>query len=130
VLAIVTKPPYDLPLSGPAAALFREYMPEGEGWAFQHLGPFDPLKKALDGQLAQVAPWTLHHIRHTVRSLLSKVTTPDIAELCLGHALRCMRRVYDHHLYEAEKRQAMERLAALLHEIVPVSSVMASALLL
>jgi hypothetical protein len=33
-------------------------------------------------------------------------TTPDIAELCLGHALKGMRKVYDHHLYEPEKRAA------------------------
>jgi integrase len=53
-----------------------------------------------------------------VRSLLSKITTPDIAELCLGHALKGMRKVYDHHLYEPEKREAMERLASLLASIV------------
>jgi integrase len=39
-------------------------------------------------------------------------TTPDIAELCLGHALKGMRKVYDHHLYEPEKRAAMEKLSA------------------
>jgi hypothetical protein len=112
----VTKPPYTLPLSQAAAELLAANW--GEHWAFEPLGPFGPLKSALDSKLSQVAPWTIHHIRHTVRSLLSKVTTPDIAELCLGHALKGMRKVYDHHLYEPEKREAMEKLAALLHEIV------------
>jgi hypothetical protein len=36
-------------------------------------------------------------IRHTVRSLLSRVATPDIAELCVGHVLRGMRKVYEGH---------------------------------
>jgi hypothetical protein len=112
----VTKPAYELPLSGPAAELLKANF-EGP-WAFAPLGPFATLKRELDGKLFQVAPWTIHHIRHTVRSLLSKVTTPDIAELCLGHALKGMRKVYDHHLYEPEKREAMEKLATLLHEIV------------
>jgi hypothetical protein len=53
-----------------------------------------------------------------VRSLLSRVATPDIAELCLGHVLRGMRKVYDHHLYVPEKRAAMEALATLLASIV------------
>jgi hypothetical protein len=53
-----------------------------------------------------------------VRSLLSRVATPDIAELCVGHVLRGMRKVYDHHLYVLEKRAAMEALATLLASIV------------
>jgi hypothetical protein len=112
----VTKPEYDLPLSPAAAELLREHFERM--WAFQPLGPFATLKRELDGKLTQIAPWTIHHIRHTVRSLLSKVTTPDIAELCLGHALKGMRKVYDHHLYEPEKREAMEKLSGLLHGIV------------
>jgi hypothetical protein len=35
----------------------------GRRWAFEPLGPFGPLKPTLDGHLAQVAPWTIHHIR-------------------------------------------------------------------
>ena len=59
-----------------------------------------------------------HDIRHTVRSLLSRVTRPDIAELCVGHALRGMRKIYDHHWYEKEKLAAMEGLATLVFDIV------------
>lgn len=53
-----------------------------------------------------------------MRSLLSRVTRPDIAELCVGHALRGMRKIYDHHLYEKEKLAAMEGLATLVFDIV------------
>jgi integrase len=110
-----TKPAYELPLSAAAAELLRDHF--GSRWGFEPLGPFGPLKSSLDGHLAQVAPWTIHHIRHSARSLLSKVTTPDIAELCLGHALKGMRRVYDHHLYQPEKRAAMKALALLIADI-------------
>jgi hypothetical protein len=43
--------------------------------------------------------------------------TPDIAEMCLGHALPPMRRTYDRFSYSGEMRIAFERLAALIEEI-------------
>src|SRR5262249_51801836 len=121
----VTKPEYDLPLSGAAAELLRQHFPEGAKWAFEHLGPFAPLKRQLDANVAQVAPWHIHDIRHTVRSLLPRVVlpdghrvTPDIAELCLGHKLKGMRKVYDHYTYEPEMRTAFEALARLVFDTV------------
>jgi hypothetical protein len=36
----------------------------------------------------------------------------------VGHTLKGMQKVYDHHQYEAEKREAMEALARLLDGIV------------
>jgi integrase len=115
---VTRKPPYDLVLSGAARDLLREYFPEGAQWAFEHLSSYSSLKAELDIQAGQVAPWRLHDIRHTVRSLLSRVTTPDIAELCIGHALKGMRKVYDHHLYREEQKAAFQALATLIAEIV------------
>ena len=43
---------------------------------------------------------------------------PDIAELCLGHALTGVRGTYDRHAYHNEKMEAFEKLAALVAEIV------------
>jgi integrase len=116
------KPAYDLILSGPARELLREYFPEGATWAFEHLSSYSSLKAELDIQAGQIAPWRIHDIRHTVRSLLSRMATPDIAELCVGHALRGMRKTYDHHLYETEKKAALEALASLIAEIVEGSA--------
>jgi integrase len=65
-----------------------------------------------------IAPWTIHHLRHTCRSLLGKVTSADTAELVLGHTLKGVRRTYDHHSYMEEKRKAMEGLASLVFDIV------------
>jgi integrase len=112
-----TKPPYLIPLSGPAQDLLREHFPEGAQWAFAPLGPFAPLKRELDSHLKGVAAWTWHDIRHTCRTLLSRCASRDIAELCVGHTLKGMQKVYDHHQYEAEKLRAFEALATLLADL-------------
>ena len=43
---------------------------------------------------------------------------PDISERVLGHVIAGVEGVYDRHDYEAEKRDALERLAALVDRIV------------
>jgi hypothetical protein len=65
-----------------------------------------------------VTGWTIHDLRRTSRTLLSKVTTPDIAERCLGHVLMGQRGTYDRYSYQDEKRAAFEALAALIERIV------------
>jgi hypothetical protein len=111
-----TKPPYELPLSAPAAELLNAHF--DRMWAFQPLGPFATLKRDLDKKLTSVAPWKIHHIRHSVRSLLSRAKVrPDIGELCLGHSLRGMQKTYDHYEYQEETRAAFEALATLLATI-------------
>jgi integrase len=77
------------------------------------------LKKALDRQIGQpFARWTIQTLRHPCRTLLSRVTSDDVAEMALGHTLKGVRRVYDHHSYMEEKRKAMEGLASLVFDIV------------
>jgi integrase len=98
----------------------------GATWSFESLGPYDP-KKALGRQVADlfgqpIAPWTIHNLRHTCRSLLSKVTSADTAELVLGHTLKGVRGTYDHHSYVEEKKAAMEALASLVAKIVEGSA--------
>jgi integrase len=55
--------------------------------------------------------WTFHDIRRTGRSLMSRYTTPDIAERVIGHVISGVRAVYDHYEYMKEKREALEKLA-------------------
>jgi integrase len=112
-----TKPPYALPLSKAALELLHAHW--GPTWAFQPLGPFGPLKQALDRQIGKpFAHWTNHDLRHTCRTLLSKVASADVAELALGHTRKGVRRTYDHHSYQEEKKAALEALAAVLASIV------------
>jgi len=63
--------------------------------------------------------WTIHDLRRTTRTLLSRCKVqPDIAERCLGHAIVGVRGVYDRHEFLAEKRAALEVLAALVARII------------
>jgi len=44
--------------------------------------------------------------------------SPDIGERVIGHVIPGVRAVHDRHEYAAEKRDALERLAGLIGEIV------------
>jgi integrase len=63
--------------------------------------------------------WRLHDLRRTARTLMSGAgVTNDIAERVLGHAMATIRGTYDLHEYEAEKRDALERLGAAIDRIL------------
>jgi len=78
----------------------------------------DELRKA-DAAAQPLPRWTLHDLRRTARSLMSRAGVPsDHAERCLGHVIGGVRGVYDRHEYHREKAQAFEALAALIDRIV------------
>jgi integrase len=63
--------------------------------------------------------WTLHDLRRTARSLMSRAGVPsDHAERCLGHVIGGVRGTYDRHEYYKEKARAFEALAAQIDRIV------------
>jgi integrase len=64
--------------------------------------------------------WTLHDLRRTARSLLSRTDVrPDIAERCLGHTVGgAIAQTYDRHNYATEIADALQQLAALIATIV------------
>jgi integrase len=79
---------------------------------------FSTFKRKLDQQCG-VSSWTLHDLRRTARSLMSRAgVNPDIAERCLGHAIPGVRGIYDRHEYHQEKRKAYEALALLVARII------------
>ena len=80
---------------------------------------FSHAKAAFD-KAADVSGWTIHDLRRSSRTLLSRCNIrPDIAERCLGHSGGgSVQAVYDRHNYEAEMRAAFESLAALIERIV------------
>jgi integrase len=102
------------------------------------LGGFSKFKRAFDVKVlaemhkekpdAELPRWTLHDLRRTARSLMSRAGVPsDYAERCLGHVLPSVRGTYDRHEYLAEKGRAFEALAALIDRIVnPADNVVAS----
>jgi integrase len=76
-------------------------------------------KAAIDKKAPGLAPWTVHDLRRTARSLMSRATVrPDIAERVLGHVIPGTGRVYDRYEYLAEKRDALEKLAGLIDSII------------
>ena len=63
--------------------------------------------------------WTLHDLRRTARSLMSRAgVSADVAERCLGHVISGVRGTYDRHAYFDEKKRAFETLASLIARIV------------
>ena len=59
--------------------------------------------------------WRLHDLRRTCRTGLAALGVFEIvAERCLNHAKKGMTAVYDVHVYEDEKRNALEAWATRL----------------
>lgn len=89
---------------------------------------FARFKERLD-KASGVTGWTLHDLRRTARSLMSRAgVNSDHAERCLGHVIAGVRGTYDRHEYHAEKTHAYEALAAQIERIVnPVANVVSIA---
>jgi integrase len=80
---------------------------------------FDARKKAFDAKLPKMDNWTLHDLRRTCRSLMSRAGVNDRhAERVLGHVIEGVEGVYDRHEYREEKAHALRALAALIEKIV------------
>ena len=68
---------------------------------------------------SDMPPWTLHDLRRTARSLMSRAGVQrDHAERVLGHVIGGVEGVYDRHRYDDEKAGALQRLADLIERIV------------
>ena len=77
---------------------------------------------AADRKAAKLDPlpaWVLHDLRRTARSLMSRAgVLPDTAERVVGHVIPGVRGVYDRYTFLTEKREALEKLAALVANIL------------
>jgi integrase len=127
-----TKNDVTLPLSGAAQTVIAELPRFGTGeYVFTvngrtPLAAFSRGKKAID-RASGVTGWTLHDLRRTARSLMSRAGVPsDHAERCLGHIIPGVRGTYDRHRYQEEMRLAFEALAGQIARIVdPQNNVVA-----
>lgn len=115
-----------IPLNGAA----RELIFGRKGFLFSTTGGkkafsgFSKAKAELDRIIAKdrkaagrpaMPRWTLHDLRRTARTLMSRAKVPsDHAERALGHVMGGVRGTYDRHEYLDEKRQAFEALAKLV----------------
>ena len=63
--------------------------------------------------------WTLHDLRRTAKTLMVRAgVRPDISERVLGHVIAGVEGTYDRHSYAEEKRDALEKLAAIVESIL------------
>ena len=110
------------PLSGAAQATLAE-LPRVCEFVFTRngrgaIGGLSQPKAQLD-YASGTSGWTLHDLRRTARSLMSRAGVPaDHAERCLGHVIGGVRGVYDRHGYREEMLLAYEKLAGLIGRIV------------
>jgi integrase len=119
----------------PLTATVRELLgpPKKTGFIFSNDGEHAPsssskAKKILDIEIDRIRKaagqkpmpnWVLHDLRRTARSLMSRAGVPaDHAERVLNHAIPGIRGVYDHHSYQDEKRNALQKLDALVERIL------------
>jgi integrase len=95
-----------------------------------HFAGVGVLKAAFDKKLPpDMKPWTIHDLRRTARSLMSRKETGisrEAAERTLGHAIGSkVERTYDRDPYIQDKAEALAALAALIERILngPVPNV-------
>jgi integrase len=82
------------------------------------LSAFSQLKDNFDGTCGVVG-WTLHDLRRTARTLMSRAgVNSDTAEQCLGHLLHGVKKTYNRDDFREQKKLAFDALAALIDRIV------------
>ena len=120
-----------VPLTNAVLPLLGEPL---KGFVFSSTGGRKPFsgyskaKRALNEAIAKLrkkderkpmSPWVLHDLRRTARSLMSRAgVSADVGERVIGHVIPGVRGVYDRHTFLDEKRDALERLAALVAQIL------------
>lgn len=132
-----TKLDHVIPLTASAKALIGEKPDgfKGNSWFVfsttsgkKGFSGFSKAKRELDKEIAKIrkgegreriSGWTLHDLRRTARSLMSRAKVQaDHAERCLGHVIGGVRETYDRYEYLDEKRAAFEALAGLVNLIL------------
>jgi integrase len=79
---------------------------------------FSKFKKTFDKR-CPIAPWRMHDLRRTARSLMSRAgVSPDHAERATGHVIPGIRGTYDLFEYFDEKLAALEALALQIERIL------------
>ena len=82
------------------------------------IGSFSQQKRAM-AERVSVEAWTVHDLRRTARSLMSRAgVRPDHAERTLGHVIAGVGGTYDRHGYVTEKAEALAKLAGLIELIL------------
>jgi integrase len=111
------------PLSEAAQALLKDQpeiadCPYVFTYGKKALAAFSQCKDEFD-EASGVASWTLHDLRRTARTLMSRAgVVSDVAEQCLGHLLSGVRKTYNRDDFKPQKKAAFEALAAQIERII------------
>jgi hypothetical protein len=90
-----------------------------KGWSKYKERLDDAMRKALQERGVAFRPWRHRDLRRTAKTLMKQAgVSRDISERCLAHVIRGVEGVYDRYDYLREKREAFDRLAALVERIV------------
>lgn len=77
----------------------------------------DAAERGDDPDLIELKPWQHRDLRRTAKTLMKRAgVSRDISERCLAHVIPGVEGVYDQHDYLTEKRDAFDRLAALVQQ--------------
>lgn len=88
----------------------------------------DTLNSALqklhkEGKFGEVEHFTVHDLRRTCRSLLASIgVAGHVAERCLNHKLKGVEGIYDRYDYMGERREALDKLGAIIAPMVNVGT--------
>jgi integrase len=125
-----------IPLSSKARSVFKGIPQIGKSDlvfttdGLHPIGGFSKFKRIFDARVfgelrkqdkdAKSLPrWTLHDLRRTARSLMSRGgVSSDHGERALGHVMGGIRGVYDRHAFYDEKKRAFEVLASQVEHII------------
>jgi integrase len=84
-----------------------------------HMDGMNSRKRRFDAKLTNVAPYVLHDLRRTARTLLARCgVSRDVAEAILGHSVGGIEQTYNRHRYFEEKSAALARLAEMIDSIL------------
>ena len=111
-----------IPLSAAAQAIITAQPNIGDlvfsKSGLNELGGLQWRKEQLD-TAAGVTGWTLHDLRRTARTLLSRAgINADVAERCLGHAIRGVRATYDRFEYAGREARRLRSSGGLVERLV------------
>jgi integrase len=122
-----TKRDHIVPLG--AALLAALPKPDRRGFMFGDRQPgYAWMKLAVDEAIATIRAgdgrpamprWTLHDLRRTAATLMARAgVRPDVIERVLGHVVGShVSRIYNRHDHEAEKFEALAKLAEIVERI-------------
>ncbi|WP_273827657.1 tyrosine-type recombinase/integrase [Providencia rettgeri] len=74
-----------------------------------HIVMIQQLNKIMAPHFDNYITWSIHDLRKTMRTGISELTQPHVAEIMLGHKLPGVWQVYDKHTYLEEQREAYEK---------------------